>query len=832
MRQVLLRLVQPGDVQAATRRRVLRRELDSLPLPASPGPMLERFARYRLLTLDRDPYSGEATVEIAHEVLIDEWRTLRDWLDAHHRALHTHRQLTRVAAEWQDSGRERSFLASGVRLGQFTDLAQHADLALNAVEHDFLTASVANHEHELRDARERHARLQASLVHREALRLAAESNRLRLSYGSAELVALLALRSIELCYTPQGDEALMGALLLDLPLRYLRGHTARIYTVAWGPDGRTVATAGQDAVIRLWDATTGSEMRQLIGHAGVVRLVAFSADGTVLASLGDDRTVRVWHVPTSAALHQLKLPPAGPEEIALDIAPDGRRLLVGGEYPEVLLWDLETGEQLGSLPTGGSCTHFVRFLPDGRSCVVVSSSRTLRWDVQTGQVELVLERPTLGRAALVMRDGALTLAGAVGARIELWDLATAAHVASGSGHSEVIEGMAADPSGARFATVSNDGTARIWDAATGREERRFAGHGNLVWAVAWSPDGTRLVTGGADGVACIWDTTGSQSDESLIQQTAPVHGVVYLPDGRSVITASGDRVLRLWDVAERREQRQFTGVAASQIHGSLACSPDGLLLASGSDDGTAYLWEIASARLVRTVQGHHGRIWGVAIARGNALLLTTGSDGTARLWDVASGALLATLQGHTDLVVGAAFTPDGRYAVTGSDDRTVRLWDVTDGREVQRLVDPNGPMMQVDAHPDGRHILTGSADGSVRLWDSQRGELVRSYVGHQGYIYSVICSADGRLALTCAADRTTRLWDIATGQELRRLAGHTSVVFDAALSRDGTQIITASYDRTARLWQADYRRAAALLSSRLLRDFTPDERRMYGLALE
>lgn len=209
-RQIFLRLVQVGEMGEATRRRVYATEL-----PAQSGEIIELFARHRLLTLDRDP--GGATVELAHEALIDSWERLRAWIDEHRDALRIHRRLAHAASEWHATDADPSFLASGARLAQFEALAA---IELNAQERAFLTASIAGREQRIAQERAQQAALRENLARSEAQRLAAEANRLLQRGGSAELIALLALHSLGLRYTPQGDEALCGAILLDLPVRH------------------------------------------------------------------------------------------------------------------------------------------------------------------------------------------------------------------------------------------------------------------------------------------------------------------------------------------------------------------------------------------------------------------------------------------------------------------------------------------------------------------------------------------------------------------------------------------------------------------------------------
>src|SRR5207248_4730752 len=96
--------------------------------------VLTTFSHYRLLTFDRDPVTRSPTVEIAHEALIREWTRLREWLANSRESLYNHRRLMAVVAEWNQSGRDASFLPTGARLAQFEALVAEGDLVLNQVE--------------------------------------------------------------------------------------------------------------------------------------------------------------------------------------------------------------------------------------------------------------------------------------------------------------------------------------------------------------------------------------------------------------------------------------------------------------------------------------------------------------------------------------------------------------------------------------------------------------------------------------------------------------------------------------------------------------------------
>ncbi|MFQ3633017.1 helix-turn-helix domain-containing protein [Roseiflexus sp.] len=815
-RQLFLRLVHIGETAETTRRRAYEAEL-----PTGAHAIAELFANHRLLTLDRD--AGGATVELAHEALIDGWQRLSAWVNDQRADLRIHRGLAHAASEWHAAGADPSFLASGARLAQFEALSA---IELNHQERAFLAASVAERERRTAQEQARQEALRESLARSEAQRLAAEANRLIQRGGSAELIALLALHSLALRYTPQGDEALCGALLLDLPVRHFTAQTGRVYCVAYAPDGRTVLTGGQDTTIRAWDVATGSEVRQFTGHTSNLHTLAFSPDGRLIASGSDDGTVRIWEASSGALLHLLPHG-AGVQEVAFTA--DGR-LLTCSLGSHLQLWDPVSGALLETLDTGVEMPGGASLSPDGRSCIYCTGSSVLRWTFgEPSPVMLLRDIPRTEKVVCTL-DDRMILAGTNADFItRRLDIETGSVVCDYRGHTDFIAHFSVTPDGAGVLTSSLDSTTRLWDIQTGIEVRRFAGHNNLIWSHACAPDGRFVLTGGLDGVATLWSLDHIPDPPVLRGSPAGLITAVFTPDGRTVVTVGDDRALRVWDTATGRERHCWRVTPEQTLHGGLAAHPWGRHVAVACNDGVGRIVEIETGAIELLLAGHHRRIWGIAVSPDGRLILTTGSDRTARLWDATTGDMIHLLTGHTDLVVGASFSPDGRYAVTGSDDRTVRLWDSTTGAEVQRLVDPRFPMVYAAVSPDMTRVLTGSADGSVRCWDLAHGREIWRTAGHHGYINSAQISADGTLGLTAAQDRTARLWNMATGEELRRFTWHTGAVYGASFAPDGRHILTCSSDGTARIWHLDWRDAAEHLRSRLLRDFTEDERTQYGI---
>lgn len=614
---------------------------------------------------------------------------------------------------------------------------------------------------------------------------------------------------------------------------------SNVLSISFSPDGKILAAGYSDFnfiletsipvdTIILWDIgdpTSPSQLAGIEGNGYPVNSVAFSPNGETLASGRDDGIITLWDISDPATPSQLTAFEGNQYSSVFDIvfSPDGELLASGYwdlgvvDVNTVILWDvrdLTRPAQLAILDGHDGSVGSVAFSPDGEMLATGSSDNSvILWDISNPRFpsELATLEGHNGSVSNVAfhQTRKILASGSSDNSVILWDInepGVQSQLTRLEGHSRGVNTIAFSPDLETLASGSDDNTIVLWkfnNLTTPAQLDTLKGRGSIVYSIVFRSDGEIMVSGGNDNSATLWDFSNSTNpfqlaslEGSIFRERfliSSVHSVAISPDGKTLAIGHSDlintndddkpfNVVILWDISNPRSPSELAMLEGHiDSVSTVAFSPDGKTLASGSWDDTIILWDISnpsSPFQLAILEGHEGFIKSVAISPDGQTLASGGASGTIILWDVRDPTApyqIATLDGHGILsyVNSVAFSPDGETLASGSDDNTIIFWDIKNLTTPIQLstLEVGDNVNSVAFSPDGNTLASGSDDDTINfdntiiLWNISDLTAPSQLVTLEGSgglvnINSVGFSPSGKTLATGTDDGTIILWDM------------------------------------------------------------------------
>jgi WD40 repeat protein len=543
-------------------------------------------------------------------------------------------------------------------------------------------------------------------------------------------------RKLLLVNGTKSDGANHGALVWDtvtLARLLLLPHPASVVKAAYSRDGRLLATAASDNVVRVFDAATGAQRNVLRDAGGQIFAIAFSRDNSLLLAASSDGIGYVWRLSDGSVKHRLAGHGNAPWGAGF-LGDGGSILTTTGEA--ILVWDANTGERLEThkayiKPLIKGATETENNLAFGikrDALVTTHSDNSARlWELGPRADAVLGPRcPPQSMLHRVLRDGSRIVVYCSDRQtIQIWDAFKEHKVlelAAGGGGGQ--DKLLLSPDEKVIALAGGVGPIRLWSAADGRALASFP-NSTEVRIAAFDPQSRRFAVGGEDGKVRLWDLSRPPSEWTaqdpilLAASKAGVDTLAFSPAGDRLLTLSADRTPRIWDAASGKLLLTLSDPKRSTKKKSslrAAFSPDGRLAATDSH-GNLEIWDAASGKRLKSIRTATMDSAQLEFSADGRRLITSPGYWYLLSVEVPSGRPLRPADEAS--VGGFSYDRDAEIIALAETDPGIskpdglRLFDAKTFRTIKRF---NGPFEEAEISFGGQRLTARTSDGRLHTW--------------------------------------------------------------------------------------------------------------------
>jgi len=845
--------------------------------------VVQKLADARLITTDEQ--AGQDTITISHEKLIDAWPWLKKLVNENRDVIAVQNDIAEDAREWKDHGQDSSYLYTGARLINAQEKLTTKRLVLGGVGLEFLNAGLRkqwltrlivvtgiaiiivtsitaayvfqrqkagairsqavaeanqilaeqNAEEAKRNAEEAEAQSKIAL----ARQLGAQATIIQ--NDKRDLAVLLGAQAYKLDNNFETRGSLLSTIQCcsDALISFLSGHEDSVWDVAFSPDGKFLASGGNDGSIIIWDVATRQQIRRLKNHysSATIYTLAFSPTDKILAAGDGTGAITLYNTETWQKIPTI-LRGHGSSVLSVKFSGDGKYLVSGGTDGKVIIWTVADRTPSKTFMEPTSWVWDVAISQDNSTVAAVGRDAIVHlWDLnpeaEVAGVE-VSSNPFYSAAFNDDHQFPLLLTGRGNGNVVAWDMrpwlenrhppTEVLSKAVGPGTSTVVWGLSFIP-GDNFSFVTGRDIGYINrnrillnesdDSVTlKRESLGLTGNNIGVFRIDVSPDGKLIAAAGQDGLVSLWN---ANEMTSVIRHASNITNFQIVNNTPNlVISLDKDGEMYRWDYDKQniitRMVIDTSGILKSAI------SSDGTRVVTGYGDGTIILWDGQTGKKLSTYSKHQAPIASLVFSQDGNQLASSDEQGTVILWNVIGddklGSSLPFTDTHHSSVPSLLFSPDGSTLIGGGcgypillpvpdcSQGAVYVWDTKPQLKLhgEPLPGKSGfawSMALNPANPD--ELAVGTRDGTVTIWDLKTRTTRLTFRLGKSDITSLAFNPVNNLLAVGADGFKVFLYNTHTGQIFgQAFREHDGPVTVLAFAPDGNKLLSASTNITTK----------------------------------
>ncbi len=541
------------------------------------------------------------------------------------------------------------------------------------------------------------------------------------------------------------------------------GHTDKIATAEFSPDGKKVVTASDDKTAKIWDVGTGYLLADLKGHKGAVTAAKFSPDGkkiiTRSAIMEEEFSYvykdwyHLWDATTGQPISYLRILDSSLSSFP-SFSNDGEKIMTVTD--SVRIWNVNNGLAIKTLTANVGAISLSLFSTNSNYIFIADTNKTIGvWDVATGKQQQLLKGYTALVKVIQQSAGRNEIITISANETITWNAISWSLIRKISGRIDGDEIFQLTPDGQRIVTANyydEINYARLWTANTRKLYKKYRGYtlitdpdnlfqggGTLSGTVVAASDNRMAAVLNTawynnlqmgmhnDKKVKVWDTKTGLLKDSLEGHTGAINFIQFSPDEKMIVTASDDRTAKIWDAANGKLLTDLKGNAFNNrvVLFRPAAEGDsigGKQIAISSDDGSVKLWDVAGGNLLSSFKAHDGDIFSLQFSRDGKKLISASRFGTVNIWDIESGKKIIFIKDPSFTIdptadependrigglIAPELSPDGTKAVSAIHSSTASVYNSTNGKLLFSLKADNRRFKFIHFSPDGKKIIGG-----------------------------------------------------------------------------------------------------------------------------